>query len=290
MSDVISWLLEDETPEIKYRTMVELLNMQKDDPNVKKAYNNLICSDIVAMVMDKFKLNKKWEDFNGFCALAEFGLTKRDVEIDEYVERIISNTGFKMMCGEGLLLRNLVLLGYSDHPKVHEEISSVFSILKKDGGFGCISKNKRINDPKLPHKSCYRLTAAYLLLAAELKKEGIVLPQSIALADYFLHRDVLFRHEDSTKFVVDEMAGTFYPLDPIKIGLQVILYGLAILGVADKPECNKAWALLESRRQEEGRYILDKALSKPYYKIGKTGKPNKWVTLYVLLSKKYRTA
>ena len=29
-NDVLNWLLEDENPEVKYRTMIELLDMPKD--------------------------------------------------------------------------------------------------------------------------------------------------------------------------------------------------------------------------------------------------------------------
>ena len=38
-NDVLNWLLEDENPEVKYRTMIELLDMPKDKSEVKKAYN-----------------------------------------------------------------------------------------------------------------------------------------------------------------------------------------------------------------------------------------------------------
>lgn len=287
MNHVIHWLLEDETPEIKYRTMVELLDMPKDDISVKKALEKLIQSDVVTNIMAKFQLDKKWDDYNCLSALAEFRLTKHDVQIDTYVERIITNTGFKMMCGEGLLLRNLVSLGYYNHPMVKEEIPKAFSVQKPDKGFGCISKSKKINDPKLPHKSCIRITASYLLLAAELKRMNIILPQNSALVDYFINRNVVYRHDDNTKYVVDVMAGTFYPLDPVKIGLQNLLYGLAVLGAGNTPGYIKAKDILESKKDDEGRYILDKTLSKPYFKIGKPGRPNKWITLYALLADKY---
>lgn len=289
MEKVIDWLLEDDMPEIKYRTMKELLNSPKDDGEVQKAYDDLMSSKALSVTMENFQLNKQWDDYKSLCALAEFGLTRYDVPIDVYVERLIAKTGFKMLCGEGLLLRNLVALGYYSHPAVQKEIPSAFSALQEDGGFQCISKNKKINDPKLPHKSCYRLTASYLLLAAELKKAGIAIPQKESLIDYYLHREVLFRQDDPEKFVVGEMAGSFYPLDPIKIGLQMILYSLGILGVGNNPECEKAWMVLESKKDAEGRYMLDKGLSKPYYKIGKAGKPNKWITLYAMLASKYRT-
>lgn len=44
MNNVINWLLEDDTPQIKYRTMIELQGRTKDDIEVKKAYDNLLDS------------------------------------------------------------------------------------------------------------------------------------------------------------------------------------------------------------------------------------------------------
>ena len=41
-NDVLNWLLEDENPEVKYRTMIELLDMPKDKSEVEKAYNSLL--------------------------------------------------------------------------------------------------------------------------------------------------------------------------------------------------------------------------------------------------------
>ena len=84
-NDVLNWLLEDENPEVKYRTMIELLDMPKDKSEVKKAYNSLLNSGTVSLVMDKFKLNKKWEDVTALIALAEFGLTRSDISTDDYI-------------------------------------------------------------------------------------------------------------------------------------------------------------------------------------------------------------
>ena len=86
MNHVVNWLLEDENPEVKYRTMIELLDIPKDDPEVKKVHEDLLKSDVAGFIMDKFKLNKKWEDVTAFCALAEFGLTRVDIPVDDYME------------------------------------------------------------------------------------------------------------------------------------------------------------------------------------------------------------
>ncbi len=289
MNPVIDWLLDDETPEVKYRTMTELLGMSKDDPGVKKAYDKVLDSESLRGVMDKFTLKNKWEHINAYLALAEFGLTRDDVPIDEYLERSIRNMNMSTKCAKILFLRNLVSLGYNEHPWVREEIDLAFPTIRQDGSVRCLDKTKRTNDSKLKDMGCYRQTTTYLLLGAELKKKGIVLPQFDLLKTFYRDHDVLFHPESPGKIIIKEMAETFYPIDHVHIGLQMIMYGLSILGEADHPACSKAWALLDSKKNSEGKYILSESFEEPYFNVGFAGQPNKWVTLYVLLAERYRS-
>ncbi|BCK01087.1 hypothetical protein [Anaerocolumna chitinilytica] len=289
MNNVINWLLKDDTPEVKYRTMTELLGMPKDEVEVKNAYENLLSSKRLSLVMEKLKLNKKWEDINAFLALTEFGLTRIDVSIDDYIERIIKNMNMSTKCAKILVLRNLVSLGYYEHPWVQEQIPLVFSTIRQDGTVRCLDKSKKTNDSKLLDMGCYRQTTTYLLLAAELKKIGIILPQFELLLKFYLNNYVVFHSNDSGKVIIKDMVETFYPIDHVHIGLHMIMYGLSVLGVANHPNCEKAWVLLDSKKDFESKYILSESFAEPYFDVGMVGQPNKWVTLYVLLSEKYRT-
>ncbi len=290
MNNVINWLLDDEAPEVKYRVMTELLGMSKSEHEVKMAYENLLRSNRLSLVMDKFKLSDKWEDVNAFMALAEFGLTRNDIPIDQYTERIIKNINLKSMkCAKILLLRNLVSLGYNEHPWVQTQIPLVFSAIQQDGTVSCLDKTKKTNDSKLPDMGCYRQTTTYLLLGAELKKKGVILPQFEQLINFYIGHHVLFHYDDPAKVIIKDMAGTFYPIDHVHMGLQMIMYGLSVLGGANHPNCEKAWALLGNNKDTEGKYILSESFKAPYFDVGMIGKPNKWVTLYVLLSEKYQT-
>lgn len=285
MKSVINWLLEDKNPEVKYRTMIELLGVSKDEPEVKKAYDGLLKSNTVGLTMDKFKLNKKWEDVTALCALAEFGLNRVDIPIDDYIERIIKNMDFSMKCAKILMLRNLVSLGYYEHAWVKEEIFSSFSSIREDGTFRCLDKTKKTNDSKLPNMGCYRQTTTYLLLAAELKKIGVTLPQFELLINFYINHCVAFRSDNPEKAIIQEMIETYYPFDHVKLGLQMTIYGLSVLGAANHPACNHALTLLDNKKDGDGKYILDKSF--PYFEVGKVGEPNKWITLYALLSEKY---
>lgn len=184
-------------------------------------------------------------------------------------------------------MRLLVKLGFYDDERIKTEINNIFK-LNTDGGFQCISKNKKINDPKKTHKSCYRLTATYLLLLAELRLAGIDIACENELIEYFLKRDILFRTDNHSKIVVEKYDGSFFPTDCINHGIQEILYSLSVLKFGNHIACEMAWSMTDAFKGDNGKYILTNGQSKPYFKVGAKGKENKWITLYMYLAKKYR--
>ena len=284
---VIQWLLEDTDPAVKYRTQTELLDIKKGSEEEKLTHKELLSSNHVKSAMSLFDIGKDYADSHALSALAEYGLTREDVDIDRYVERLIANTNFRDGCGEGFLLRNLVALGYAECSAVKKELQSVLATQQSDGGFPCISKNPKINKPNTPHKSCFQMTTSYLLLTAEMFKKGLDCPQINGIVGYFLGRDVLYRHDDLSSIVKSEMGSTFHPPVATRIGLHMILYALSVLGKGRAPECKRAWKVLENKCDDNGKYILDGSLTKPYIKMAKPGKNDKWITFYALLAKKY---
>ncbi|MCL2664814.1 MAG: hypothetical protein FWE82_04305 [Defluviitaleaceae bacterium] len=298
LNDVINWLLEDDNPAVKYRTQTELLDMPKKSAETEMTRKALLSSDLMKSVMALFDVGKNFSDSHALSALAEYGLTRDDVDIDSYVNRHIINTNFRDGCGEGFLLRNLVALGYTTNQAVINELPLILAAQQSDGGYPCISNNPKIKKPCVPHKSCFQMTASYLLLAAEMFKKGVDCPQTEGIVNYFLCRDVLYRHDDPNRFVKDVHATTFHPPVCIRIGLHMILCALSVLGKGSDPGCKRAWEILSGKCDVKGRnpsgvfvhgkYILDGSLTKPYLKIEKPGKPSKWVTFYSLLAKKER--
>ena len=283
---VLNWLLENSNPAVRYRTLTELLDDRRLGDE-SAALNNLLSSEDVKHAFSLFEIGKAYADAHAFSALAECGLTRKDLDIDRYVENYISRYGFADGCGEGFLLRNLVKLGYCGMPEVRKELAQVLTAQQSDGGYPCISKNPKIKKPNVPHKSCFQMSASYLLLMAELRKTGHKCDEENALAEYFLGREVLFRHDDPSRVVKDEMGRTFHPPVATRVGLHMILYSLSVLGKADDPRCKRAWSILEQRRTEDGKYVIDCSLTKPYIKTEKPGKPSKWVTFYALAGKKH---
>ena len=286
---VLDWLLEEETPEVRLRTLTEYQNLPHGDAAVAECRQKLLGSKTYERGLKKLRTDKPWAKYDAIMAFAEWGLTREDIgaDIDEEVFGLIKSTGFKMLCGEPLLLRNLVKLGYYAEDVVKNEADAMLALIKEDGGFGCISTNKKINDPRKPHKSCARLTVEYLLLAAELRLAGCPAGCEEALRHYFTKRNIFYRTDDMKTPMVDVMLTTFYPPDPIKIGAHNIVYALRALGCDPASEAMKAgYEVLDRHRLENGRYVLTSSKSVPAFKAGNVGEENKWVTLYAYMAKR----
>ena len=284
---IYEWLMDEKTPEVRLRTLKEYKKLPADDESVVQCKKELLQSKVYERGLKKLKKDKAWDKYDAILAFAEWGLTRDDIgnDIDSEVFALIESTGFKMLCGEPLLLRNLVKLGYYIEDIVKDEIDSVLKLIKDDGGFGCISTNKKINDPKKPHKSCVRLTVEYLLLVAELHLMGYKTECEDALVHYFTKRNIFYRTDDMQTPMVEVMLGTFYPPDPIKIGAHQIIYALRALGCIPESEAMQAgYKVLNQHRLENGRYLLTASKSVQAFKAGKVGEENKWVTLYAYMA------
>ena len=282
------WLLEDETPEVKLRMLKEYEKLPENDERVIECKRRLLQSKVYERGLKKLRTDKPWAKYDAILGFAEWGLTREDIgsDIDDEVFALIESTGFKMLCGEPLLLRNLVKLGYYQEEFVKNEVDSMLRLIKEDGGFGCISTNKKTNDPRKPHKSCARLTVEYLLLVAELHLAGSRMECESALVHYFTKRNIFYRTDDMKTPMVDVMLGTFYPPDPIKIGAHQIVYALRALGCEPESEAMQAgYKVLNQHRLENGRYVLTASKSVPAFKAGNVGEENKWVTLYAYMAR-----
>ena len=285
---VLDWLLEENNPEVRLRTLKEYEHLPDNDEDVAACKKELLAGKEYERGLKKLRKDKNWDKYDAILAFAEWGLTRDDIgeDIDSEVFALIESTGFKMLCGEPLLLRNLVKLGYYSEDIVRNETDSVLKHIKEDGGFGCISTNKKINDPRKPHKSCARLTEEYLLLVAELHLQGNRAACEEALMHYFTKRNIFYRTDDMQTPMVDVMLETFYPPDPIKIGAHQIVYALRVLGCEPESEAMQAgYKVLDGHRLENGRYVLTASKSVPAFKVGNVGEVNKWVTLYAYMAR-----
>jgi len=108
-----------------------------------------------------------------------------------------------------------------------------------------------------------------------------------------MKRRVFYRSDSPDTLVLRERPGrrmidNFFPVEPFRVGLPHLLYAFSILGVGNKPELKEAWGLLQSKKDNEGKSLLEGAPAKSYLPKERVGKPSKWVTLYAILAEKYK--
>jgi hypothetical protein len=278
---VIAWLLEPSNPAVAYRTQTELLGQSADKAPVVKWLTNF--------------LPDNWEETKGLwfsyylTAFSECGLKHEDTGVDaETLVRYKSITDFEYGCGDYMHLRALVRLGLGGHPLVAELINLTEQRLP-DGGFLCARRKSF----KYVPKSCVKANYHALLLAAECHKQGIKSAFEDDLLEYFWKHNIFYRTDNLDTLVLNARVGwrsidTFHPFEVMRVGLHNIVEAFCALGYGSDSRLDKAWAILESKQAEKGRYRLDQTLAKSYLPKERVGKPSKWVTFYALLAQKER--
>lgn len=289
--EVFGWLLEDENPAIKYRTLTEI---NGENPEVyrdcydeiwghKQIVKLLSCRNEDGLLATKGK--HSLDPIDNLEVFAEFGL-HRDARLDknaEYTLDAIRSWKAKDIdlytCYAPNRLRALVMLDYCDN-NVKTLIDEFAATQLSDGGFMC----NRLLYKKPDRKSCYKAAVPGLLLYAECKRKNILPSNANKLIDYFLKRDVFYTS--------DKVENLFFHKDGVspkfsKFGVPLIVYALSVLGAGNSPALHKAWGMIKDREGENGRLRLDGSAKQPGV-FGKDGHESKWATFYALLAEKYR--
>ncbi len=306
METTIDWLCENNQPAIQYRAKIQLLDIPETSEDVHSVYQSIWELKVIQRMLQRQNGDGVWEhsdteygvhtSMRYLTAFAEMGL-HQDKRIDRAVEYAVDFLKKKETadikqdysgCSNALVLRALVMLGYQHEAAVTSLLEKYAAAQQADGGFIC----KRLLAQKPVRKSCYKASLAALLLYAECKLRNTPLPGTEGLLEYFLKRDVFYDRAGKTKLLPDGNIGwrgidNFFPVETMRIGLPLTIAALAVLGEGDQPGLSRAWAILEGKKQANGRYLLDGTLTKQPCKFGNVGEENKWVTFYVLLAEKH---
>lgn len=269
--NLIDWLLEDNNPAISYRTKVELLG----EPADKQPVIDWISG----------KLPTDWRETKGLwyiyylTAISECGLKCEDIGFTIDKENI-----FGYGCADFMYLRALIKLGI--------DCDFILSDLKQnqlpDGGFLCTSKLKKF---KYIPKSCVKSNYFALMVCSECKKRGIDLDITDDLLGYFWNHNIFYKTSDLSTLMMNGREGwriidTFHPFEPMRIGIHNIVEAFCGLGYGNDIKLQQAWDFLYSKKDIDGKYLLNSTLTKSYLPKERVGKPSKWVTFYALLAEK----
>jgi len=307
----IDWLLEENDPSVRYRTLTELLDEPSDSQEACEAKAQIPNSEPVKEIFLKMHPEGYWYYVNknskkggrgdgvrywdfvtthyNLAFLSELGMDRNHPRIDLATNRYLrlqKDDGDFLghySCLFGYNLRTFLRMGYRDDPRVGKIIDLMLSTDRPDGGYLC-DKYEYKWKKKIP-KSCIHGSVKALIAFSELPDHWDS-SRCKCLIHYFLKRHVL--HRTGKPLVpLRGYLNTSFPM-VVRPNLIEPLYALSVMGYGAAPELTEAWNILETKKNEEGRYVLDWDPPRSYFKPGKRGEPSKWLTLYAYLALKYR--
>lgn len=311
-SKVLDWLLEEDNPSVRYRTLTELLAVAPDDPQVQQTRMQILSSKPVQKIFAKMHPDGYWLhkgkgagiEYSAssthfiLAILAELGLDRQDARIAQAVERYLGldrpdvpnptlwqippDYHNHQSCLYAYNLRTFVMFGYHDDPRIQKRIAVLLADKRADGGYLCDRPTYTAKT-----KSCIR-GSIKALMAFAILPELWETTRCLQLVDYFLRRRVLFRTTQPEEIIRSELIQTRFPF-AIGGSLLEPLYALSRMGYGQDERLQPAWDILESKRDQSGRYILDRR-KWTIFNPGDKGQPNKWATLYACLAQKYRAS
>ena len=86
---ILNWLLEDENPEVKLRTLKEALHLSDSDEKVIECKKQLLESKTYARALNRLGKPKNWDKYDAILAFAEWGLTRADIGKAPTTRRIV---------------------------------------------------------------------------------------------------------------------------------------------------------------------------------------------------------
>jgi len=170
---VISWLLEDDNPPVKKRTLVNLLGYSKDSPEVREVSSRVNDYPPIRKILDnwdkfwteegiwKYPYKKYQGGYWQIIFLGDMGADGDDERIRKGGEFIMGRrrwggmffpTSVKkygnehIVCLSANVLRGLYRLGFSEDERVREGLRTMSEALVKDGGAQCMAVEMSLLD------------------------------------------------------------------------------------------------------------------------------------------------
>jgi hypothetical protein len=309
--NVVAWLVEPASPSVRYRTLVELLGYSPTDSEVQACKNQLVASTPVRTLLDTMHPDGYWLQTNPrtrevlgkgvkygaygtthYCLsyLAELGMDRRHPHVAKAADRYLTlqqgdgDFYHHFSCLLGYNIRTFTMLGYRADPRVQRSINLLLHTERQDGGYLCDMHAGKYKTKSV--KSCIRGSVKALLAFSHLP-EYWNHDRIKKLVHYFLSRDGVFKSTNLTALVNKDMERVSFPIT-WRANVFEILLALGRMGYGADSRLERAWSLLDIRRDTDGRYPLDWTPHQSPWKVGKRDEPNKWVTFYAYLAHKYK--
>lgn len=296
-----SWLLEPETPAVRYRALISLLGLLPGHPQVQEARQAIADDPQVRKLLAAQKTSGYWvqpdyyvpkhySTFWVLSVLADLGLTREDEHIRQGCDYLFTHQrpegSFcwqKHISGQGIcwekdpdtctqsrIIHLLIQAGYRDDPRTRNGFAWLFHTQRNDSMWLC----------NWPGRGCLRATLDFLR-AAVLDPEIATHPATARAAEVVC--GLLMEPNMGRYHVSDEWTILTYPY--FGYGVIPALETLAQLGYTlSDPIISRAVQYLLGRRLPDGTWPLDKMQPRSPLDFGRASVPNKWITLDSLIA------
>jgi hypothetical protein len=308
-TDVIHWLLEEDNPSVRYRTLKEILDFKDDSPEIIQAKSAILQSLPVRSLLDKMHPDGYWLQKNPrtqrvvgdgveygsfgtthFCLayLSELGMDRTNPLVQKAAERYLglqqANGDWlrHYSCLQGYNIRTFVRLGFKEDERVQRAMGLLCQTYREDGGYLCDIHEGKTKTRSV--KSCYRGSVKALLAFSEFPVSWDQ-PRCKLLVNYFLERGGIFQSQHPGIPVNRDVQIQSFPIT-WRANVYEVLYALSKMGFGSDERLQPAWKTLEGQADSTGRYHLDWTPTQCPWMAGKRGEVNKWVTFYVEAARK----
>ncbi|MGZ7116215.1 MAG: nitrogen fixation protein NifH [Methanobacterium sp.] len=314
----VEWLLKEDNPSVRYFTLLDILNKQSNDFEVKEARENIMKYGVVPKILAKQETGGYWGIPENFylrgkykgtswqiLILAELGAHGEDERIKKTCEFILKNAqdqesgGFSYISAEegrgdyekvlpcltANIVWSLIRFGYVEDERVQKAINWIITHQRFD--------DRPAKEPDDWHykmwkkcwgeRTCHAIIVKSLKIFAEIpeNKKTSVMESYIAKgAEHMLNHHIHKRSQPP-------VSGRFKWLE-FSFPLMWNIDALEVLGLLTKlgykdERMQEAMDIMISKQNNEGKWTLENTFNGRFQvSIERKGKPSKWITLNAL--------
>jgi hypothetical protein len=321
-NNTLEWLLEENNPSVRYFTLIDLLDKNKNSAEVKEAKLKIMTEGSIPIILNKQKPGGYWGEglstfylpkfratFWTLFTLALLAADGEDKRIRQTCEYVIEHSLHKdcgaftfphkdgrehiLPCLTGILHFSLIRFGLLDDPRVQRGIDFIVKYQRFDDGDGNEPRGWPYNTGNQKGKSCWGRHTCHdgvigcLLALSEIPKTRRTKEIEFILkqaSEHMLKHHIYKRSHDLGKISIPNWLNLGLPFNSDFLGVLLLL---ADLGYKDR-RMQDALDLLLSKQNENGRWVMEKNYyRKLHTEIERKGQESKWITLRALTALKY---
>lgn len=263
---VLDWLLEEDQPSIRYRTLTEILGRPRRDPDVRRAREEIRKRGWAAEILAERSPGGGWSDAASpyrpkytstnwrMIVLSDLAVDRSDRAVRDACEYWMrglaarggmlggNSSGTPHYCVSANMARALIRLGYGDDPRVLRTLQWLVRTADPKGGWSCFGSGRNLDS--------WEAMAAFAAYPRSKWTPGMRSAVDNAASFYLdrrLHRQggryaPWYRFHYPTHYYYDLLVGLDFMTE---------------LGYGADPRLGFALSVLQKKRRPDGRWELD---------------------------------